>query len=75
MLVTLTDTDRPEGLLGRRANHLPMHPGEVAFPGGKRENVDATPWDTALREAQATCRDSSTAVIAASEGLTLHVGP
>ena len=52
VLVTLTDTDRPEVLLGRRANHLPMHPGEVAFPGGKRENVDATPWDTALREAE-----------------------
>ena len=52
VLVTLTDSARPEVLLGRRANHLPMHPGEVAFPGGKRESVDATPWDTALREAE-----------------------
>ena len=52
VLVTLTDAAIPEVLLGRRANHLPMHPGEVAFPGGKRESVDTTPWDTALREAR-----------------------
>jgi len=31
--------------------------------------------DAALGEAQALCRDSSTGVVAASEGLTLHVGP
>ena len=31
--------------------HLPLHPGEVAFPGGKRELEDHTPWATALREA------------------------
>ena len=36
---------------GRRALHLPLHPGEIAFPGGKREPGDATPWVTALREA------------------------
>ena len=52
VLVALTDTPEPEVLLGRRAMHLPMHPGEVAFPGGKREAVDESPWDTALREAQ-----------------------
>jgi 8-oxo-dGTP pyrophosphatase MutT (NUDIX family) len=52
VLVMLTDTATPEVLLGRRASHLPMHPGEVAFPGGKRESVDVTPWDTALREAR-----------------------
>lgn len=52
VLVALTDMPEPEVLLGRRAMHLPMHPGEVAFPGGKREAEDASPWDTALREAQ-----------------------
>jgi 8-oxo-dGTP pyrophosphatase MutT (NUDIX family) len=31
--------------------HLPLHPGEVAFPGGKREQVDTTAWATARREA------------------------
>jgi 8-oxo-dGTP pyrophosphatase MutT (NUDIX family) len=52
VLVALTDASVPEVLLGRRADHLPMHPGEIAFPGGKREAGDATPWDTALREAE-----------------------
>ena len=51
VLVALTSEPEPEVLLGRRALHLPMHPGEVAFPGGKRETQDATPWATALREA------------------------
>ena len=52
VLVALTDTAEPEVILGHRAMHLPMHPGEVAFPGGKRESVDASPWETALREAE-----------------------
>lgn len=50
VLVGLTDESRPRILLGRRAMHLSLHPGEVAFPGGKREREDSTPWDTALRE-------------------------
>ncbi len=52
VLVALTDEVAPRVILGRRAMHLPLHPGEVAFPGGKREPEDATPWITALREAQ-----------------------
>jgi 8-oxo-dGTP pyrophosphatase MutT (NUDIX family) len=51
VLVALTDEPRPRVLLGRRALHLSLHPGEVAFPGGKREPTDVGPWDTALREA------------------------
>lgn len=51
VLVALTAEDKPRVLLGRRAAHLPLHPGEVAFPGGKREAGDATPWATARREA------------------------
>jgi 8-oxo-dGTP pyrophosphatase MutT (NUDIX family) len=51
VLVALTDEARPRVLLGRRADHLPLHPGEIAFPGGKREHDDASPWATALREA------------------------
>ena len=50
VLVALTAETRPRVLLGRRAMHLLMHPGEVAFPGGKREAQDASPWATALRE-------------------------
>jgi 8-oxo-dGTP pyrophosphatase MutT (NUDIX family) len=52
VLVAITDEEHPRVLLGRRAMHLRMHPGEVAFPGGKREPEDASPWATALREAQ-----------------------
>lgn len=52
VLVALSSEAAPRVLLGRRAMHLPLHPGEVAFPGGKREPGDATPWVTALREAQ-----------------------
>ena len=51
VLVALTDESSPQVILGRRAMHLPLHPGEVAFPGGKRELEDHTPWATALREA------------------------
>jgi 8-oxo-dGTP pyrophosphatase MutT (NUDIX family) len=51
VLVALTNETTPNVILGRRAMHLPLHPGEVAFPGGKREPEDATPWVTALREA------------------------
>ena len=52
VLVMLTDETVPSVLLGRRAMHLRLHPGEVAFPGGKRENEDDSPWATALREAR-----------------------
>ncbi len=51
VLVALTNEAQPRVILGRRAMHLTLHPGEVAFPGGKREVEDATPWATALREA------------------------
>ena len=34
-----------------RTASLPTHPGQIAFPGGKRETRDATLTETALREA------------------------
>jgi 8-oxo-dGTP pyrophosphatase MutT (NUDIX family) len=37
-------------LLTRRADHLDSHSGQVAFPGGKMHDEDATPLATALRE-------------------------
>lgn len=52
VLVALTNVHEPEVLLGRRATHLPLHPGEIAFAGGKREPADDSPWVTALREAR-----------------------
>ncbi|GJE25293.1 CoA pyrophosphatase [Methylobacterium organophilum] len=45
----------PEGLsllFTTRAAHLRDHSGQIAFPGGKIEPGDATPADTALREAE-----------------------
>ena len=50
VLVALTTEEEPRVLLGRRAMHLPLHPGEIAFAGGKRELEDDSPWQTALRE-------------------------
>jgi 8-oxo-dGTP pyrophosphatase MutT (NUDIX family) len=38
-------------VLAKRAGHLRLHAGEIAFPGGKCEAQDHSVWDTALREA------------------------
>jgi 8-oxo-dGTP pyrophosphatase MutT (NUDIX family) len=45
---------RPEAtvLLTLRTQHLSAHSGQIAFPGGKIEERDATPVETALREAR-----------------------
>ena len=42
----------PYLLLTKRAAHLRRHPGEIAFPGGRRDPHDTSPAATALREAQ-----------------------
>jgi len=42
-------------LLVERSPRLRRHPGEIAFPGGKREAEDRGPWETALREAREEC--------------------
>jgi 8-oxo-dGTP pyrophosphatase MutT (NUDIX family) len=39
-------------LLTLRTAHLSAHSGQIAFPGGKIEPDDATPIETALREAE-----------------------
>jgi 8-oxo-dGTP pyrophosphatase MutT (NUDIX family) len=45
---------RDDGLwviLTKRANHLPTHAGQIAFPGGRCEDSDGDVGATALREA------------------------
>jgi 8-oxo-dGTP pyrophosphatase MutT (NUDIX family) len=42
---------RPHAVFTRRRDDLRRHPGEVSFPGGRREDDDAELVDTALREA------------------------
>ena len=46
--------ERPSGMhvvLTKRAAHLAVHPGQIAFPGGKRDVEDVNIAATALREA------------------------
>jgi 8-oxo-dGTP pyrophosphatase MutT (NUDIX family) len=52
VLVPVIDHDELTVLLTQRAQHLPDHPGQVSFPGGKSDNRDATPLESALREAE-----------------------
>jgi 8-oxo-dGTP pyrophosphatase MutT (NUDIX family) len=40
----------PRLLFTKRAEHLPNHPGQMSFPGGRREPEDTSPRETALRE-------------------------
>ena len=52
LILIATDRDGgPDVLLLRRAPNLRDHAGEVAFPGGARENGDTGPPATAIREA------------------------
>lgn len=47
--------ERPEGLsvlLTRRTDHLSSHAGQISFPGGRAEELDSSPIETALREAE-----------------------
>lgn len=53
--VLIALVQRPEGLslvLTQRNADLTDHPGQVSFPGGRAEDYDASPVETALREAE-----------------------
>ena len=52
VLVPLTRSDEPELVLTLRASGLSTHGGEVAFPGGRRDDTDPDLAFTALREAE-----------------------
>ncbi|MGI9281810.1 MAG: CoA pyrophosphatase [Endozoicomonas sp.] len=51
-LVTNNQGQATDVILTRRATHLHKHSGEVAFPGGKREDQDQNLIHTALRESE-----------------------
>jgi len=50
VLVPIVDHAEPTVLLTQRAQHLPNHPGQISFPGGKIEKSDLDPLKAALRE-------------------------
>lgn len=53
--VLIPIVERDEGLtmlLTKRSEDLPVHPGQVSFPGGRAESHDEGPVDTALRETE-----------------------
>lgn len=52
VLVPVVDHPEPTVLLTQRAQHLPDHPGQVSFPGGKIDKTDSSPMHSALREAE-----------------------
>jgi 8-oxo-dGTP pyrophosphatase MutT (NUDIX family) len=52
VLIPLVMRERPTVLLTERTTHLSTHSGQVAFPGGKRDEADTDAAHTALREAQ-----------------------
>ncbi len=51
VLVGIVDHPEPTVLLTQRAQHLPDHPGQISFPGGKIDAGDESPLASALREA------------------------
>lgn len=52
LVAVCAGVDGPSVLLTKRASGLQHHPGQIAFPGGKIDDTDATPEAAALREAQ-----------------------
>ena len=52
VLVGIVMRERPTVVLTERTTHLSTHSGQVAFPGGKRDETDTDAAHTALREAQ-----------------------
>lgn len=51
VLVPVVMRERPMVILTERTTHLSTHSGQIAFPGGKRDDTDLDAADTALREA------------------------
>jgi 8-oxo-dGTP pyrophosphatase MutT (NUDIX family) len=52
VLIPITDREKPGVILTQRPSWLRSHAGQVAFPGGKIDDGDASAIDAALREAE-----------------------
>jgi 8-oxo-dGTP pyrophosphatase MutT (NUDIX family) len=52
VLIPVVDRPQPTVLLTQRSAHLNDHAGQISFPGGKIDATDASPLETALREAE-----------------------
>lgn len=52
VLIPIVMREQPMVLLTQRAVHLSSHSGQIAFPGGKADAMDADVVATALREAR-----------------------
>ncbi|MGO9361018.1 MAG: CoA pyrophosphatase [Xanthobacteraceae bacterium] len=52
VLIGVVAREAPTVLLTQRAAHLNDHAGQISFPGGKIDPTDASPLETALREAE-----------------------
>lgn len=52
VLIPVLSRDRPCLLLTRRTQDVATHKGQISFPGGLRENLDASLRETALRETE-----------------------
>ncbi len=52
VLVPVIERAEPMVLPTPRTPHLPSHPGQISFPGGKIDGTDANPLAAALREAK-----------------------
>ena len=51
-IIAVVDHPQPTVLLTQRSAHLNDHAGQISFPGGKIDAIDASPLDAALREAE-----------------------
>jgi hypothetical protein len=51
VMICVHDLHDPKIVLTRRRDDMRAHKGQIAFPGGKADEGDITPADTALREA------------------------
>jgi 8-oxo-dGTP pyrophosphatase MutT (NUDIX family) len=52
VLIPIVEHAEPTVLLTQRSPNLSDHAGQIAFPGGKIDTIDASPRDAALREAE-----------------------